>query len=264
MSKHSFVDIFSQDECSHYVNLIDELGDSWTKRQMGNYYYYTLGLSSLYDVSSNIEKDKTHLEKIKNSNMLLKTNFLSIYNKIIKVISDQVGESSLIIEQAPIPGFFIYGEPKPNNIKKSTVEIPLGIGDIHTDLPVEGLDYIWSQYKEVADECISFTLPIEMPEYGSGLLLWDQPDMGCYSKNDISNIYKHHDYSQDERNMILLNSKIKNKIPEFIEHVPGRMLLQEGEQWHAATFSTKPLSTDRRITLQGMGVKCDGIWRLFF
>jgi len=264
MSKHTFIDIFSQDECKQYVDVIDQLGDSWTKRQMGDYHYYTLGLSSLYDVQNNIERNKEYFEKIKNSNILLKKNFLSIYNNLIKVISDKVGESSLIVEEAPIPGFFIYGETKPNKIEKAIIEIPLGIGDIHTDLPAEGLDYIWSQYKEIADECISFTLPIEMPEYGSGLLLWDQPDMGCYSKNDISSIYKSHDYSKDDHNMILLDTKIKNKVPEFIEHVPGRMLLQEGEQWHAATFSTKPFSTDRRITLQGMGVKCDGVWRLFF
>jgi hypothetical protein len=264
MSKHSFVEIMSENKCKEYVSIIDSLSDHWTKRIIGQFHFYTLGSASHLDLEKNMVVDDSTFIKIKENNNLLRKNFLPIYSKLIEAISDKVGSGILISDNAPIPGFFIYGEPKPNNIKKELSAIVGGRAEIHTDGQVNNLDYIWSQYKEVADECISYTLPLEMPENGAGFLLWDQPDMGCYSQGEVADTYKSYDYHQDDKNINFLTNSIKNKIPEFIEHIPGRMLLQEGEQFHAVAFSTKPFSTDRRITFQGLGIKCDGVWRLFF
>ena len=62
----------------------------------------------------------------------------------------------------------------------------------------------------------------------------------------------------------MLENDIINKVPGIVEHKPGQMFFQEGKIYHAVGHTQKPMSNDRRITLQGFGKKCDGVWRLCF
>jgi hypothetical protein len=264
MTKHFFIDVLSKDECNQYVQTIDSLSSEWTKRPKGEGYLYTLGLATHEDLKPHDSVSSGLLDDIKYKNGILIKNFPDLYEKILKAIKDNIGECELVTDKAPIPGFFIYGEAKPNNIKREERSPLSGYVDIHYDGQVAHLDYIWNNYNDVDTESISFTLPLEMPEYGAAFLLWDQPDFGCYMKGEVADLYKGYDYYTGEKNSEYLNHQILNKIPEVIEHIPGRMIVQVGQQFHAAAASTKPFSTDRRITLQGLGVKCDGIWRLFF
>jgi hypothetical protein len=264
MAEHFFINMFSKDDCKKYVDVIDSLSDQWTKRTIGVSHYYTFGAASHLDLNSSKPVTDDILEFIKINNNNLKSAFPDIYDKIILELSKKIGPCELIEEGGPVPGIFIYGEARPNNIKKEDSHVVGGLASIHTDGQVAALNYIWNKYDEVSTEYISYTLPLEMPENGAAFLLWDQPDLGCYMDGEIADIYKSYNYYQDEKNINFLNNNITNKVPEIIDHVLGRMLVQKGEQFHAAGFSTKPFTTDRRITFQGLGAKCDGVWRLFF
>lgn len=264
MNNHFFVDVLSENECKEYANIIDSLSPEWIKREQDYSHLYTLGTATHADIESNKSIDGNTLDAIKHNNDLLKKNFPDLYAKVLKAIESKLGPCELVIDKAPIPGFFIYGEPKPNNIEKKELPPVAGLARIHFDGQVSSLDHIWNQYSDVDSESISYTLPIEMPEYGAAFLLWDQPDFGCYMEGEIADIYKAYDYYEEEANIEYLESHIFNKVPEVIEHIPGRMIVHKGRQLHAAAGSIKQFSTDRRITLQGLGVKCDGVWRLFF
>ena len=264
MTEHFFIDVLSEDECKQYVKDIDSLRSEWTKRPSWATHFYTLGLATHADIKPYKSIESHVFDTIKYKNDILRKNFSDLYEKIIEAVKDKLGECNLIVDQAPIPGFFIYGEAKPNDIKKEELPPLSGACQIHFDGQYTSLDYIWDQYKEVVDEYISFTLPLEMPEYGAAILLWDKPDLGCYAKGEIAETYKGYDYYKRKENSKYLDSYILNKIPEVIQHIPGRMIVTRGKQFHAAAASIKPFSTDRRITLQGFGVKCDGVWRLFF
>jgi len=264
MIEHFVIDVLSEDECKVYAQTIDRLSSEWARRPEWATHFYTLGLATHADIKPDKPVNSDLLDKIKYNNNLLRKNFPDLYKKILEALSNKLGECELIIDEAPIPGFFIHGEAKPNNIKKEE-RLPLsGACQIHSDGQTYFLDYIWSKYKNINPESISYTLAIEMPEHGAALLLWDQPDLGYYMEGEIAEIYKGYNYYERETNSEYLDYKMLNKIPGVLQHIPGKMIVHTGQQIHAAAGSVKPFSTDRRITLQGFGVQCDGIWRLFF
>jgi hypothetical protein len=264
MTEHFVIDVLSKDECSLYAQTIDSLSSEWIKRPQWSPNCYTLGSATHADIDPDESANSNLFDDIEYNNNILIKNFPDLYKKILKALGDIIGECELIVGKAPIPGFFIYGEPKPNNIKREEISPLRGACQIHFDGQVPFLDYIWNNYRDVDTESISYTLAIEMPEYETAFLLWDQPDLGYYMKGEIAEIYKGYDYYEREKNSEFLDSIILNKIPGVIQHIPGKMIVHKGHQLHAAAGSIKPFSTDRRITLQGFGVKCDGIWRLFF
>jgi hypothetical protein len=263
MSEHKLINVLTKDECEYIVDQIDFFKDQWIRRENGPFHYYTIGTATHLDIEPFDSISEETKKLIAYNNDFLKNNFSKLYDKVIKAIELEFGSAELV-EDAPIPGFFCYGEPKPNSIERVFAEPMGGKTHIHQDEQFSSLDYIWSKYNDVEHETIGFTLPLETPEYGAAFLLWDQPDLGNYMPGSISDIYKSYNYNDNEGNVSTINDWISNKVPEVIEHLPGRMMLQKGPQWHATGFSVAPLSTDRRITLQGFGVKCDGVWRLFF
>jgi hypothetical protein len=263
MSKHKVVDILSKEECLDYVNVIDSLSNLWSKRTIADTHHYTLGTATYLDIEPYGEITQERINLIKKSNEMLKENFSTLYDKVLKYVEQEYGPAELVVD-GPIPGIFIYGEPKPNKMVQELIEPARGRVSLHTDGQERCLEYIWSTYNDVQKETLAFTLALEMPQNGAAFLLWDQPDLGFYSKKESASLYKTYDYTENPYNIKVFDENIINKIPEVIEHIPGKMLIQSGEQWHATGFSTKPYNTDRRITLQGFGVKCDGVWRLFF
>lgn len=263
MAKHTVVTILSKEECSYYVNKVDLLKDYWDKRVVGPTHHYTLGKATYLDIEPYGDINEERIGMIRASNEILKDNFKDLYDKVLNYVVKEYGPAELVLD-GPIPGIFIYGEAKPNDIIEELEEPARGRVSLHTDGQERCLEYIWSRYKDVEEETIAFTLALEMPKNGAAFLLWDQPDLGFYSNSDSAKLYKSYDYNENPYNEKVFNESIVNKVPEVIEHVPGNMLIQKGEQWHSVGFSTKPISTDRRITLQGFGVRCDGVWRLFF
>ena len=263
MSDYTLVDLLSKDECNSYSSRIDSIKDKWIKRPVGEYHFYTLGTATHLDVETrNGNLDEDYFSYINHNNNILKDNFSDLYDKVFKTLVKILGPCEFI-EDAPIPGFFIYGEKK-NGLETNPVPAIGGKTNIHSDKQLEHLGYVWSNYSNIETDTIGFTLPIEVPDSGSAILLWDQPNHGFYMDNDMSDAYKRYDYTENPNNIDVLNNNIINKIPEVIEHIPGRMFLQHGPIWHAAGHAVKPTTSDRRITLQGFGAKCDGIWRLCF
>lgn len=264
MADHFVINVLSEDECREYARVLDSLSSEWTKRPQGSSHLYTLGSATHADIETCDLVSDIEFNKIEYNNEILRNHFPDLYIKLIRALESKLGPCELITDKAPLPGFFIYGEPKPNDIRKEELPPVAGMVRIHFDGQVYALDYIWNDYSDVEEECISFTLAIEMPEHGAAFLLWDQPDLGCYLNGEIADIYKSYDYYEADGNREFLDSYALNKVPEVIEHVVGRMIVNKGKQWHAAAGSTKQFSTDRRIAFQGFGVKCDGVWRLFF
>ena len=263
MAKHTVVNILSKEECDVYVTKVDLLSEHWRKRVVGPTHHYTFGTATYLDIEPYGDITEERINLIKESNDILQKNFSTLYNKVLHYIEKEYGPAELVVD-GPIPGIFIYGEARPNDIVEEPEEPRRGRVSLHTDGQEKCLEYIWSRYSDVEEETIAFTLALEMPKNGASFLLWDQEDFGFYSNSESSKLYKEYDYNENPYNEKVFNESILNKIPEVIDHIPGNMLIQSGEQWHSVGFSTAPFTTDRRITLQGFGVKCDGIWRLFF
>ena len=263
-SEHLVVDVLTQEECLENVSIIDSLSKEWTRRDVGVHHYYTFGVAAHLDIEPFDSVSDETFNLIKHKNIILRNNLSDLYEKVVGVISNELGKAELVSDEGPIPGFYIHGEAKPNNIIRESLPAMGGKTKIHKDGHFKALDHIWSKYKEAGSDIIGFTLPIEVPEAGAAFLLWDQPDLGYHNNKAMSDIYSSYDYKENPDNINILNNFIVDPVPKTIEHIPGRMVIQKGNQWHATGFSTAPLTTDRRITLQGFGIQCDGVWRLFF
>lgn len=264
MSQYYVSQLLSKDEAIHYSNLIDSLHDKWSIRKFDGGHYYTLGLATHLDGPEHDEDaSEEYLKRCYASNEMLLKYFSPLYDKAIKEIADHIGPCELISD-GPIPGFYIYGEPKS---KKEEIELeqPDVVSAIHTDIQIYRLNYLWNTYDEVDDSTtMSFTFTIDVPKYGASIALWDQEDKGLFSDTEYAKWARSIDYTSYPDNVYMLENEIKNKVPDIVEHKPGQMFFQEGKIYHAVGHTRQPLSTDRRITLQGFGKKCDGVWRLCF
>ena len=127
---------------------------------------------------------------------------------------------------------------------------------IHVDLQHEQHDFLWSHFKEVdLENTLSFTLPIQVPMNGGGLNTWEEESMKQY---EIDNEYTKHmkelDYSKwgdyDE--------------PTVVPYTAGEMFYFIGSLVHQIAPAYNADFNDRRLSLQGHGVKCDGVWQLYF
>lgn len=264
MSQYYVSQILSKDEAIHYSNLIDSMYDKWSMRKFQGGHYYTLGMATHLDGPEHDQQaSKEYLERCYENNKMLLKYFSGLYDKAIKEISENIGPCELITE-GPVPGFYIYGEPKS---KKEDVYLdkPETVSAIHTDIQVDRLNYLWNTYSEVDNTTtVSFTFTIDVPRHGASIALWDQEDKGLFSNTEYAQWAKSIDYTSYPDNAYMLEHEIVNKIPDIVEHKPGQIFFQEGRIYHAVGHTQKPLNTDRRITLQGFGKKCDGIWRLCF
>lgn len=207
---------------------------------------------------------ESYYHKIKRvTNPILDKNFRWIYDKIINFIEKEYGEKAVINDEANLgyPGFHIY---YPIEGCESIIDSPP-----HVDLQWSfHLNDLKSLFKNVSEETfMTFTLAIEIPSTGAGLYYWDCPEEIVNDYFACRDFYRH---------VIIKAKKFLEKStdrlgyeellqPQFLDYKEGEMTLFKGFPLHqTGLFNKGWTSNDRRITMQGHGIKCDGIWRIFF
>ena len=262
-SQYGYINILNEEEVKKTLDIIESLYDQWIPRGEGSYVYHTLGSVSHIDRLPDGQINKDNIDFFNKHNKILKNNFQYLYDIIIKKVNEMFGQCE-ITDDVPSPGFYIYGGKRKESIPEKSPHGDFGgYTDIHADGLFLMLDYKWQEYGGATDS-FGMTLSLEVPSSGTGILIWDQPDIGLYSNNDYAKRSKLFDFSKNTRNIEVLRDNIKNPVPEFIEYKPGNAFWQHGGVYHAVGYPIDTLTTDRRITMQIFGVKCDGIWRLIF
>jgi hypothetical protein len=262
-NQYGYENLLTPDEVSKTVSIIDSLSDKWIQRSDGEYQYHTIGGVSHRDKIDNFHTLEEQVKYFNENNKILIDNFSYLYEIIINKVNKMFGRCE-IVSDVPIPGFYIYGGYKKNDAPELSIYGDFGGNtNIHNDGLFPMLDYKWNQYGGATDS-FGLTLALELPQNGAGILIWDQPDIGLYSSSEYANRCKRFDFNKNNSNTNVINKYIKNPIPEVIDYVPGSIFWQHGEVYHAAGYSIDTLNTDRRITMQIFGVKCNDIWRLVF
>ena len=257
MATHKLINFFTKQEVLEILKTVDSIEDKWIKRQVSpTNFYYTLGNESFVDCVEGVINESV-IKEINKNNLMLKENLHFMYTSVISKISEMFGKCELATD-IPIPGFFIYterdGVQKRNN----------GIPNIHQDGKFEYLNYYWDTFKKVEhDSTFGFTVALQLPASGAGMCVWDEPDQGFYSNSEWANEVKRSNFYLNPNSGNILDTYIVNKIPNVIEYSVGKALVQQGAQYHSVAHGINLTQSDRRITLQGFGKKCDGIWRLY-
>ncbi len=259
-----FIDTLSEEELTRTSDLVDLFREYWVNR--GIYSptegffpdsnipidFYTIGGVTYIDGFSDLDSYYTYSKAV---NPTLKEYFGWLYDIVIDKLSEQIGPCELIDELAH-PGFHIFGHQPGYHVYPHTIQfVTKPYATIHYDLQQNKHLKIWEKYEDVdLDNCLSFTLCIEVPGSGGGLNTWNEPSLREYDpKNSYTMEIKTMDYGD------------MGPPTAVVTYERGKMFYFIGKLLHQIAPAAQTLTPDeRRITLQGHGVKCDGVWRIYF
>jgi hypothetical protein len=262
MITSGYLDVLDQSGIDGALQTIDMMHEWWIPR--GTYSsntgfasntldpidFYTLGPATYIDC---MFSNQVYNMMTMQTNPILKEYFGWLYDNVIYHLYHEVGPCRLN-DKLAYPGFHIFGckpgqPPKPGT--KDHMERPSAT--IHVDLQQEKHNEVWQDYQEVdLDNCLSFTLCLEVPKTGAGLNTWEDESVKCYEINDkYTKAIKSLEYGAYGP-------------PTVIPYIPGKMFYFIGPLKHQIAPAYDLTFNDRRITLQGHGVKCDGVWEIYF
>lgn len=231
LSQHDFL---SSEECQRARDIIYSLKEHWVNRAAGFLPFYTLGAASYLDITDN--DDNLYLQKAALINPILKRHFPLLYERLIEVLSEILKMPVRYTEDLSVPGFHIF-------LANKSFEKP--IAATHFDFQFKSIK--WNYDHVDYEHPISFTCALTLPHAGSGLNYWE------ITPEEAKNL-SHADLE-----------KLKNsKETHFWPYSLGALVLHQGLILHQIAPSKDLQPGDERITLQGHGLICDGVMRLYW
>ena len=253
------VKTFSEEDCNKIEKTVDDLDKLWVNRSCERRFQYetetviskapfwTLGAVSYLDAVTDKDMYDKHRDYL---NPVLYKKFNWIYEIIRERLQSDLKEPVIIDEFLAHPGFHIFATKIGTTIEPEYLRLfEQPLGSVHVDVQYEEHYDYWQKFKEVDFEnTLSFTIPVKLPKNGGGLYTWDDK-VDPYSFNYTTNKTK----LSELESASVTNLYNTGEMIYFIGHLLHQMM---------PGFNVQP--TDRRITVQGHGVKCDGVWRLYW
>jgi hypothetical protein len=262
--KYGFIDTLTKEEVEKVSGLVDLFHEYWVHR--GFYCpetgfavnvdtpidFYTIGGVTYIDGLAGLDGYYNYSKAV---NPTLKEYFGWLYDIVFDKLEKEIGPCELIDELAH-PGFHIFGHQPGRHTYSHTIQyVTRPLATIHYDLQQNKHLKIWEQFKECdLENCLSFTLCIEIPTSGGGLNTWYEPSLKQYEPRNP--------YTLEVRNM---DYEDLGSPTAVVQYQQGKMFYFIGKLLHQMAPAAQSLSSkERRITLQGHGVKCDGVWKIYF
>ena len=253
------VKTFTEEDCNKIEKIVDYLQKLWVNRSCTRRFSYensmkisrapfwTLGAVSYLDSVKSSEQYDKHRDYL---NPVLHKKFNWIYDIICEKLQRELGKPVVIDKFLSHPGFHIFATKTGSVLEPEYLKLfeePLG--SVHVDVQYEEHYDYWHSFKEVdLKNTLSFTIPVKLPTHGGGLYTWED-EVNPYSFN----------YTTNENKLDELESPSVSNL-----YNTGEMIYFIGHLLHQMMPGVNVQPTDRRITVQGHGVKCDGVWRLYW
>jgi hypothetical protein len=226
--------IFNAEESKIYLHKVNSLSSEFIFEI--DDFFCTLGIAA-YQNTQNIE---SYFSKTKKLNPTLWNNFESIYIKIKIVFEELFGCKVLYpAYKLSLPGFHIF--------EIGRKECFYG-GSPHFDLSFKNIPFIQDNTSTNYPEHYSFTIPLQLPNSGSGLNIWEL-ELSEFTST-----------MSEEDKLKICNEKNKS----FIEYHLGEMVLFNGYNYHQIAAVNQIIRSDRRITMQGHLVKCNNNFLIYW
>ena len=242
----------------------------------GYVHYYTLGSTLYMDARDRGWKFYKNLSEMYNRVLIKKLGWL--YERFIFEMSEYLGECKYEDDLA-LPGFHIYEfGAAPDKRKHHRC--------LHYDGQwFYGRNYFKEKYTNIDfRNQLSYTFTIKVPHNGAAIALWDLPDnkrkkaesIQSRFPHDVIDRYQTLDYVKEIKDNKTIEDPWKFKLfdedcgdleqymPVIIPHLEGHSFYYYGMIMHQMILGDDFNRGDYRITFQGHGLKCDGIWRLFW
>ncbi|MEI8402152.1 MAG: hypothetical protein WCG12_15235 [Alcaligenaceae bacterium] len=188
-------------------------------------------------------------------NPVLMANFNDMYESVRSGLEGALGAKVLYAnEHIGLPGFQILGPSPEQKFLPQEVAEQLekleGWSAFHIDTPYMPHASFWQRFQRADfNNALTFTLSLQLPKSGSGLDVWKNP-------GDTEAGVKFNGIHTSEHPALITDH-------EFVPYQTGHLTYFTGHMVHRVAGRHRLLRDDRRITLQGHGVKCDGIWYLY-
>jgi hypothetical protein len=249
------VPCIASDEASTYADKVLNLHRQWDNHDT---YFHTLGAVTYleaFNAEGPLRPDELdgYYSHKRLMNPILKKTFGGLFESVELALSRAIGPAE-IIDDLGYPGFHIFGPtPEKGTIDQEFIDNFQGDswGNLHIDIQYVPHMPIFQKFKKIdLDKTLSFTLALRLPKNGSGLRIWREIE----GRENIN-----------EFNYLDINVR-KDLIgpPREVIYETGKLTYFIGHLVHQVPMTKNLLKNDLRITLQGHGVLCDGIWRLYF
>lgn len=230
----SLIDFLTREECEQVRRTLFQLKPHWKHRMGGVLPFYSLGAASYMDSSA--KDDSGYRVLAKKQNPLLKQHFQFVYDRLAQVLQQKMGLEVAYEEELALPGFHIF-------LAHKMFEEP--IASSHFDLQFNSIQW---KYQNVDNtHPISFTAAISLPTEGGGLYYWDitQEEAKGLDRDALEQLK-----TQRER--------------KYLPYDIGKLALHKGLFLHQIAPGKNIRQFESRITLQGHGLVCDDVLRLYW
>ena len=230
--------ILSPQACKQATDTILSLDQHWICPNSD--FFYTVGAFSAREF---FDKDG-----------LVSPDRHDMYESVRTGLESALGAKALYpSEHMGLPGFQILGpSPKqkllPQDVAEQLEKLE-GWSAFHIDAPYMPHTSFWQRFQHADfNNALTFTLSLQLPHSGSGLDVWKNPgDTDAGKKFNAMPASEHAELITDY---------------EFVPYQTGSLTYFTGHVVHRVAGRHRLRIDDRRITLQGHGVKCDGTWYL--
>lgn len=219
--------------CAGVVDELLALRPHW-RPGAGPFPFFLLGAAGYFD---GVKAPVRYFELAATYNPLLRERFGWLLERVRQAVERRVGREAQWFPGAALPGFHIY-------LAHTVFALP--VASIHYDLQYQVLDLTGLADVDLSQP-LSFTLPISLPKAGSGLNTWEEEyDPSC-------------DGGQDD-----VGNSAARVAPVRHPYHLGELVMHSGHTLHQAAPAPFASSDERRITLQGHGIRAGGRMHLYW
>ncbi len=201
--------------------------------------FHTLGRASYIDVSASPDPERDYYSAVQRSNAIIHHQFHWLLDRVRLLLADVLQAPVECLNGLALPGFHIFDGAMMGSRRKARAHFDLQYAALRFPTPPD------------PETVLSFTLPILLPVSGGGLDVWN---------------VTHKEFLQATLNQPDVGPEafVRGWRKRTVRYRPGRLVLQRHHILHriASTGPTEP--SDRRVTLQGHGVRFGNRWGLYW
>jgi hypothetical protein len=230
--------------CERACAEVRRLSSHWIPRMPLPAFFFTLGVASYQDLAGPGPgvAPQDYYQQAPMYNAIILNHLSWLLERVRNILECWLGAPAHFNQRLAVPGFHIFEGPA----------IPRAdVASIHCDLQYQLIS--WNDGAPPPDlaDPISFTLPIRLPQGGSGLNGWD------LAYEEIPALLREHRAAR-------LGEVIHHRTKTFHPYSLGVMVVHSGHQVHQIGPSAHVQPEDQRITLQGHGLRRGSEWVLYW